>query len=131
MFSIAFYSEGVHVAVPHPHGASGHSGNILWPDHVHAHVWERSVQSDHRSDFRNHLRVRRCSALAAAWRFSGLHPSLCSTSQHWENPSMALAEYADLLTLQPHLLHHHQCVTQHRRPQTGHAHQWFYCFNAN
>lgn len=65
-FSSAFCPEGVHVALPRPHCASSHSGNIPWPDYFHVHVWEWGVQSDHRSNFRNHLGVRRCpSALAA------------------------------------------------------------------
>lgn len=65
-FSCVFCPEGVHVALPRPHGASGHSGNIPWLDNFHVHVWEWGVQSDHRSSFRNHLEVRRCPTAQAA-----------------------------------------------------------------
>lgn len=77
IFSCVFCPQGVHVALPRPHGASGHSGNIYRPDNFHVHVWEWGVQSDHWSTFRNQLWVgRRSSAQAAA---SGPGRSVTST----------------------------------------------------
>lgn len=136
-FSSAFCPEGVHVALPRPHSASGHSGNIPWPDYFHVHVWERGVQSDLWSDFRNHLEVRRRPlALAAA---SGprclvtltLHsvPLLSITKiPLWRWQRMLLFMLGNLIccivtSVLLNLVDHRQVLHP--------AHQWFYGVNAN
>lgn len=116
--------------------ASGHSGNIPWPDYFHRHVWEQSVQSDHRRHFRNHLGVRRRPSAPAA----GSGPeSLVISTRHsvpllstariplwrWQRMLLYLLGNVICCIVATVLLN----VADHR--QVAHlAGQWFYHVNA-